>query len=520
MRWSHERRHFLPDPNWIQEPRIEHIKDIVWPYLEQLGADFASIWVEFLAEGGFNRVYTVHTINKVTNITTDYVFRVALPVDPYFKTESEVATTEIVRHFTNVPIPIIYAYDSSTENAVGLEWILMEKIVGKKLDEIWESLDYDTKLELTKTVTSWTAHLSKITSNKIGNIYMRYTETDLEFYVGRSVDSLLSQENRLTYNIPRGPFKSLQEYYAAVLDAANQDVIHLTEAFDSCSFKFEPTPGRPTFQGTFLDQSVFYYLKDYEERIDEDWKVEQRRELEMLLTGIKLLRAALPVICAKAPESSGALFTYLAHDDLSRRNIFVDDVGTPLALLDWEALKLEPLLFLTNPPVCIQTYDYDFDEPVYDPVEDEKRFESLGYSEEERIEDRKSNAEAYAERIEQYICTKLRREYQKELERLGSPLAKAVWDDYPLLDRQLLERVLNTSTSVNDLVEWVEEMRALGEESDEEVNDDDNDDEKSNDTEVDSDVEVEEYCESEVKDTVVSEFGYGASRWLRLMNQT
>lgn len=472
MRWSHERRHFLPDPYWLKEPCIDHIKDTVWPYLEQLGADYKSIWVEFLAEGGFNRVYTVHTVNKVTKHITEYVFRIALPVDPYFKTESEVATTEIVRHFTNIPVPIIYAYDSSTANALGLEWILMEKIVGKKLEETWESLDYETKLRLTKTITSWTVHLSKINSNMMGNVYMRYTETDLEFYVGRSVHHVLSQENRLTYDGFRGPFKSLEEYYAAVLNIADQDVLDLTQAFNSGSFKFEPTPGRPKRKGTFLDQSVFYYLEvDDEDKTDEEWEAEQRQELKILSTGIKQLRAALPRICAKAPETSGTLSTYLAHDDLSRRNIFVDDAGTPVALLDWEALPMKPLLFLTNPPEFIQSYDYEYDEPVLDSAENEKRYERLGYSEEEKQRCRETSAEYYAEKIEEYTCTKLRRVHQEELERIGSPLAKAVWDDYFFLDRQLLKRVVNTSQNVDDLVEWTEAMLAMDEESEDEEED-------------------------------------------------
>lgn len=478
MRWSHERGHFFPDPNWLKEPSIDHIKDIVWPYLQQLGADYTSIWIEFLAEGGFNRVYTIHTMNKVTSATTDYVFRVALPVDPYFKTESDIATTEIVRHFTSIPVPLIYAFDSSTQNKLGLEWMLMEKIIGKNLGETWKGLDYDAKLGLTKTIASWTAQLSAITADKIGNLYMRYTKTELEFYVGRSVTALLSQEARLTYEIFRGPFQSLQDYYAAVLDVAFLDVLDLTQAFETGSFRFEPNLGKPKFQGTFLDQGCFYYLTDYEDRTDADWKTEQRNELEILSGGIKQLRAALPNICAKAPETSSTLTTILGHNDLSRNNIFVDDAGTPTGLLDWEALQMKPAMFLTDPPVFIQTYREDY-EPEYNPIENEKRYEKYGFSEKEKEESRKSSAEVYAERLEEYSCTKLRSAYQEELSSIGCPLAKAVWKDYHWLDRQLQKRVLDTSANVSDLVEWTEAMLAMGEESDgedrSEVDDEDED---------------------------------------------
>lgn len=145
----------------------------------------------------------------------------ALPVDPYYKTESDVATTEILRYFTTIPVPVVYAFDSSANNPLELEWILMAKVGGKRLDEVWTSLDYDSKLRLARTTASWSAQLASISSSKIGSIYMRYTATDLEFHVGRSVVSLLSQENRLTYEAFRGPFISIQEYYNAVLTVAS-----------------------------------------------------------------------------------------------------------------------------------------------------------------------------------------------------------------------------------------------------------------------------------------------------------
>ncbi|KAK4692588.1 hypothetical protein P7C71_g4646, partial [Lecanoromycetidae sp. Uapishka_2] len=514
MQWTHERRYFLPDPIWLKEPCTEHVKDTVWPHLERLGADYASIEVEFLAEGGFDRVYIIHTNQESSNTAIDYAYRVALPVDPYFKTESEVATMELVRHFTNIPVPIVYAYDSSTANPAGVEWILMEKVKGKKLAETWESLDYDSKLQLTKTITSWTTQLSKITAEKIGNIYMRYTETNLEFYVGRCVNYLLSQENRLTYDVFRGPFKSLEEYYAAVLDIADQDVTSVIHAFDTGVRFFEPTLDRPKFKGTFLDQSVFYYLEiEYEDKTDEDWKLEQTKELEKLSVGIKLLRAALPKLCAKAPASSGASTTYLFHNDLSRRNIFVDDTGTPIALIDWEALPMKPLLCLTDLPDFIDSREFEC-EPD-EPVDNMKLYKYFNYSEEEKQEDRESGARAYAQRMEQYTCTKLRRAHLEELNHIGSPLAMAVWENFDELDRDLLDRVLNVSRNVDYHAEWIEDNLGTNEEDEEGGSgeeQEESDEEDSSDTEVIDDVDMEKALEDRIRAIL----GPGGARFVHL----
>ena len=164
------------------------------PFLKLLSTkNIEDIPVAFLADGGFNRVYTVDTLKG------SYVFRVALPMNPHYKIESDVATTELVRHLTTISVPIIYAYDSSTNNALGLEWILMEKITsGKKLDDSWETMEYDTKVRLTETVADWTAQLSNIIFDKIGSIYMRFEQENLLFFVGRSVNYLLTQKNHST----------------------------------------------------------------------------------------------------------------------------------------------------------------------------------------------------------------------------------------------------------------------------------------------------------------------------------
>lgn len=186
MRWSHERGYFIPDPNGPSGPSIDGIKETVWPFLERLGCkQDEDVSIRFLTNGGFNRIYTIQTTAR------DYVFCVAFPVDPCYKVESEVATAELVRHFTSIPVPTIYAYDSSTRNGLGLEWVLMDRITsGRDPHCSWEAMKYDTKVRLAKTVARLSAQLASITSNKIGSIYMRHTDNELEFFVGRCVSNL------------------------------------------------------------------------------------------------------------------------------------------------------------------------------------------------------------------------------------------------------------------------------------------------------------------------------------------
>lgn len=443
MQWSHERGYFLPDPNWLNGPSIDGIKETVWPLLERFGCKpDDEVSIAFLADGGFNRVYTIQTSVK------SYVFRVAFPVDPYYKTEADVATSELVRHFTTVPVPKIYAYDSSTHNALGLEWILMDKITsGKTLEDYWEVMDYDTKCSLAENAADWTAQLSKITSDKIGSIYMRYTENSLDFFVGRCVSNLLTQEDRLLFDVPRGPFESLQDHYAALLSIAKLDVDKTTVAYKSGTFQFEETSSK--FKGTFLDQDVFFRLGEPYDKPDTELMRDRIEELNLLTTGLERLQEALPELCAKT-ESPRAMVTMLAHWDLSRRNIFVDDDGTPVAVLDWENIQLAPLLFLTRPP--------DFIDSAEDPYEPEKndvyRPEFANPEEEAKLT--KDNEEWYTRHLNDYQCTMLRQLYRETLRSLNSPLSEAVWEDLPEFDRELLEHIHCFSAQAEDHKEWVD----------------------------------------------------------------
>ncbi len=174
-------------PVWLIEPDIECIKEAVKPYLEAMGCQSNDFAVEYLTQGSWHKIYTITAYNSNIQELTDYIFRVALPVDPYYKMESEVATTELVRHSTTIPVPIIFAYDSSTQNKLGLEWMLMEKVAGTRLTEAWSTLSDSSKSFLTKRVADWVKQMSSIVGDKIGGIYMQYTETQAEFYIGRCV---------------------------------------------------------------------------------------------------------------------------------------------------------------------------------------------------------------------------------------------------------------------------------------------------------------------------------------------
>lgn len=117
------------EPIWTELPNISVVQDLAAQHLPQT---FTDIAVTFFAEGAFNKLYSICSPHHPQH----YIMRITLPVEPFFKTESECATIAYIRKYTSIPIPKVIAYDSSSENPLGFEWMLYEKIEGVPLSDV------------------------------------------------------------------------------------------------------------------------------------------------------------------------------------------------------------------------------------------------------------------------------------------------------------------------------------------------------------------------------------------------
>ncbi len=177
-----------------------------------------------LARGSFNLAYNITAETVIAAFHQEYIFRVSLPIWPYYKVESDVATTEFVRHANNIPVPIIYAFDSNPDNKLCFEWMLMEKVQGTPLKDVWDTMEFDTKQRLVRDIAGWMTELSRFKFNKIGSIFMRYRQRHIDFYVGPMIHELLFEGDRLLHEVDRGLFRSVQALYNVILDLTERHV--------------------------------------------------------------------------------------------------------------------------------------------------------------------------------------------------------------------------------------------------------------------------------------------------------
>jgi aminoglycoside phosphotransferase len=285
-------------PRWTVEPSIGVLAQLILPYLPK-----ASTNISFLAEGGFNKLYTVQCIPAAESL----VIRVSLPVYPGYKTASEVATLRLVATKTDVPVPCVIAFDAS-KNPLGFEWILMQRMPGMQLGAQWTGLGWEAKVSLVHRLADLLAQMfSRLRFPKIGNLFEEpehgADEDSPNVIVGKIVSMPFFWNGRSTYNVPRGPFHSSREWLESRLLLASTDCEAILNDSDS----------------------------------DQD-DVETAENTKAL---VARLQCCLPNFFPGADEGNEPFV--LCHEDISRQNILVDNSGTLTALVDWECVSVLPL---------------------------------------------------------------------------------------------------------------------------------------------------------------------------------
>ena len=408
-------------PRWRVEPDLALVVETVKDALDHLRFK-GKISVLFLSAGGFHNVYTVTISNSMSEAVQEFIFRVPLPIDPYYKTESDVATTELVRHFTSIPVPVIYAYDSSIHNKLGLEWILMEKVAGTSAFPTWLDMDNEAHIRITRQVATWQNELTGLTSRLLGGVYLRWKSTEVEFFVGPSTESYFITNRRLLYGSNRGPFDSKFAFYDAMID------VYLKELGDPViqalyeNYVIEATEGaepRPDDDFEAYERElILSYAIPAQDR--ENWQEEgphSSRDLKTDLGAVmQALRDALPVI--QPADTDEEFLTILQHDDISTSNLMIDDQCDIVALLDWESIDLKPLSCLFPYPTFL-----DLDSRP------EERWSCQHLTHSQRAREHYANPDStdwdsirrlWGERV----ATHLKRYYQERLQELSSPLLK------------------------------------------------------------------------------------------------
>ncbi|KAL1878485.1 hypothetical protein Plec18167_004559 [Paecilomyces lecythidis] len=116
-------RHVAFDPNGLLREIERH-----------LGHDHGrALSIAKIAEGGFNRVFLV---NMEDGLETIVKIPYHVPGPKHYATASEAATLEFLRS-RDIPVPKLYGYSACNANPAGVEYIIMERAPGVRLETRW-----------------------------------------------------------------------------------------------------------------------------------------------------------------------------------------------------------------------------------------------------------------------------------------------------------------------------------------------------------------------------------------------
>ncbi|KAI0359539.1 hypothetical protein OH77DRAFT_1034962 [Trametes cingulata] len=201
--------------------------------------------------------------------------------------QRDIFTMEYITSRTSVPIPRLHAYSCTTDNPLGYPYMIMDRICGTRLDDVWDDPSWWTgerkKENLFDSLAGFMVELAGLEFDKIGTLDR---SSDGSCVV---VPFSWGLEESGTSDGPHndlGPFNTTHEYLNARL------------AF--------------------------------------------RRARES--DGQELAWIALAQLFVGAlPEAAfdGAPFT-IAHPDFDTQNIFVDDTGRVVGIIDWDCVSTQP----------------------------------------------------------------------------------------------------------------------------------------------------------------------------------
>ena len=369
------------EPRWGPiQPQIEGIRKVAKPFLPQCGIDPHNFKVDTFQQGMWNKIFLISSTNKQTGAITERIFRIPLPVNPWFKMQSEVATMEYVRTTTKIPVPKIFFFESSMENALGFEWMIMEKMNGRTFRDAEDSISQQANLHLHKTIAEWVHQFSMLEFNQIGSLYREWdprSDKYLDFSLGPVTSDCFLGPWRIEREVFRGPFRNEAEFYRAVIELNLEDVLdhrqqeraRLALAKDD---GIEPISkqnsrnedvGDGTIEDDFSSKGSSLELIPKQSNINEDVAnvtieddFSSKQSSFSIISNSETANTVYPSMEAFEPsgvrKTCFSLFSVLPlledrllkgqrkyilhHFDISKDNVLVNDVGEAIALLDWE----------------------------------------------------------------------------------------------------------------------------------------------------------------------------------------
>jgi len=281
-----------------------------------------DVEVSFFAQGAFNKLYDI----QVADLSL--ILRISLPVDPLYKTMSEIATIGWVQENINIPVPRLFDFNLDRADPIGFEWMLLSKLPGKPLAEEWRCMPFAAKERLVKQFAAFSSSLFEHQLEGIGNLYSDLSVSKCQdddpgkfitqlrnpaFRVGRIVSMQFFWGDHINMDVLRGPFLRSREWIAARMALNERDCVSTLARYERAGDDEADGDAEDVVDDAKLTLQIIGRLRGLLDHIFSD---ENHNEVEPSM---------------------------LFHDDLSAHNVLVDGDGALTGVVDWECVSVLPL---------------------------------------------------------------------------------------------------------------------------------------------------------------------------------
>ncbi|KAK5113444.1 hypothetical protein LTR85_010872 [Meristemomyces frigidus] len=246
-----------------------------------------------------------------------------------------------------VPVPLIHSYSADANNSVGAEYIIMEKVRGKTLRDLWYGLSEKERIRVLSEIVAIEAKLFAMVLPAYGSVYY---DRDLPnsvarlpivtavspagFCMGPNASSRYWYEERSAMDLDRGPHTTSARLMQAAAEKESQ------------WFRQYGSPRLP------LD-IVYREFTNYQTSQPEEH--------------LQSLERYLQIAPQLVPTQDWLQMPTLRHPDLQPNNIFVSEDFRVTSLIDWQHGMVRPLFLCAGVPRYFQNYGDEESENLVKP---------------------------------------------------------------------------------------------------------------------------------------------------------
>ena len=242
---------------------------------------------------------------------------------------SEAQTMRMLKGETSIPVPTVYAFDTSSENALSVPFILMEKLDGRPLNDLWFNQETPKaclehfRVKTLQNLAEVMVQLNKFTVSTSGSLVFGPDGTPVRLGAAKVMDAVaeFNKAHRRDSNNKGENAADGASNREVKSDAPNASVCVWND--NDIIYERGPFSNPKAYLLSNLDRPDPAIRADAYERGTE-----------------KCLRLFIEWAFADAQNHNRQFV--LSHPDLDVQNILVADDGTITGLIDWDGVAAVP----------------------------------------------------------------------------------------------------------------------------------------------------------------------------------